>query len=94
MSLYKSITMAVGQLDNTSPSEVYASRDMATLITKYADTPEKLEAVLRIALSAAYRKGAMDAAELLTGRIQELGRDISDNYQMLNVLDESVFGKE
>jgi hypothetical protein len=94
MPLYQSIARAISQLDGTASNEVLASKDMAALTWSYVDNPEQLEAILRIALSHAYRQGAMKATESLAGNIQIQAIEAANRYQMLNDLDESVYSRE
>lgn len=93
MSLYTSITMAVNQLDGKAENETFASKDIASLIKKYGDTPERIEAILKIALTHAYRQGAMKAVGDLAGSIQSLAIEAANRQQMLNDLDESLFSR-
>lgn len=86
--------MAVSQLDGKAENEHFASKDIASLIKKYGDTPERLEAILKIALTCAYRQGAMKATGDLVGAFQSLALEASNRYQMLNDLDESILSKQ
>lgn len=94
MSIYDQIASITDGLDGSSGSEVVASGALSALILEHADNPERVEAILRIALSRAYRIGGVNVAENIAGNVQGVIKSVIAHRRMLNNLDETVYSRK